>query len=234
MSGTTPPTWKSLYVEIVLIIIGCILIGYAWLFYATPDVFPAATHAEILVVKYPSDSTVIQASSGINYTVLTPTVKFEIDTTFEAQGGYGADNPITIHATITEANTTLTDYYCQVLFTDASSPSPNAYEGGWLNLIPHDNGTYYTADGTLEWATGGPTYTWLAPCVPSGFVGYTYWSVGMDVINPNGSRQPTLTIDPISSTQDWQNAQLYARLEMTGIGVLIIGPYEGLKRLVGR
>lgn len=55
-----PPKWKSLSVEIVLLIIGFSVIGYAWLFYGTPNVFPPATSTEILTVKYPTNSTSIQ------------------------------------------------------------------------------------------------------------------------------------------------------------------------------
>ena len=230
-----PPRWKSLLVEVVILIVGFSFIGYAWLFYTTPNVFPPATHDELLTVRYPNDSTIVQSSNGVKYTVLTPTVHFEIQTTFEAKGGYGAGNPITIHALITHANATLTDFYCCLFFTGASSPNPSLYEAGWLNLTKIDSQTY-TADGVLEWATGGPTYTWLYPNAPIPSPGtslQTYWGVGMDVITLKGIRtDPTLTIDPLADTQAWQNAQLSTQISITGIGIAIIGPYEFLKRVV--
>ena len=229
--------WTSLYVEIILLIIGFGLIGYAWIVYRTPNVFPAATNDEFLTVKYPNDSSLVQASNGVEYTILTPTVHFDIETTFQAQGGYGADNPITIYSVITNANATLTNYYCCLMFTNSYSPNPAITEDDWLNLTNNGDGTY-SADGVLEWATGGPTYTWLLPqppVLPAGQNLRTVWGVGMDVITLQGTRTtPTLTIDSIGATQSWQSAQLSTRISITELGVMIIGPYEVVKRVVYR
>jgi len=211
-----------LAVVICLIALGAGSTFYAWFIYKTPNVFPQWSYSEIMTVKYPTNSTTVTASNGINYTIPTPTVHFSITTTFTAQGGYGADNPITIHSVINGANASLMDYYCCLFFTDASSPSPSEYEAGWLNLADLHNGTY-VANGTLEWAAGGPTYTWLYPNnpLPSG---RALWGVAMNVIAPNGSgRQPTLTIDPLSSTQSWQNNELQVREGYTTVGWVPFG-----------
>jgi hypothetical protein len=225
-SKRTTPLWKNLAVETILVIVGFSVIVYGLAIYRVPDAIPK-TVRETLTVNYHSPSKTVTSALGHNYTILTPPINFYIVTTFKAQGGFGADNPITISALITEANNTVTDYYCCLSFWNAvpANDTTNA-QHDWLPLKNWGNGTY-TADGVLEWPDGGPTYTWLWPNHPAN-VTATY-RVGLDIIT-YGGRTPTLTISPISDTLAWQDAQRNTRLELIGLGIVIIGPYEAAKR----
>ena len=226
-----PPIWRRFRVELILVIVGLSVIGYGLTIYRVPDAIPK-TVREMLTVNYHTTSTTITSAFGHNYTILTPPIRFYLVTTFRAQGGFGADNPITINAMITEANNTVTDYYCCLSFWNAlpANDTTNTRHD-WLPLKNWGNGTY-TADGVLEWADGGPTYTWLWPNHPAN-VTTTIYRVELDIIT-YGGRSPTLIIDPISDTLAWQDAQRNTRLELISMGIAIIGLYEFVKRVAGR
>lgn len=219
---------KSLALELILILAGSCVIVYGFV-YQTPDTIPQ-TVREMLTVNFHSSSKTVTSSLGHNYTFVTPSIRLVIATTFKAKGGFGADNPITIHAVISDANNTVTDYYCCILFWNSvpANDTTNS-EHDWLPLKNRCDGTY-TADGVLVWPVGGPTYTWLYPNPPANFK--TIFRVGLDIIT-YGGRQPTLVIDPVSDTLAWQDSERSTRLELIGLGILIIGPYEVAKRLVG-
>jgi hypothetical protein len=186
---------------------------------------------ETLIVNYQTPSWTATDSSGQNHTILTPPVSLSLVTTFKAQGGFGADNPITISAVITDANVTVTEYYCCLGFYNAVlANNPQDSQHAWLALVNQGNGIY-TAGGVLEWPDGGPTYSWLLPNFPPHIK--TTYNIALLVI-ASGGRPPTLTIDPISDTLAWQDAQRNTRLSYVTAGLLIIGPYEVVKRLSGR
>lgn len=207
--------WKSL--TVILILLGVGVIGYG-LTYRVPDTLPKKV-SETLYVSYQSPSITVTDSNGNNVTILTPPVTLDLDTTFEAQGSFGARNPITISAVITEANTTVTKYYCCLLFTGAVPPNiPWAAEFDWLTLTNRGDGTY-TAGGVLEWPDGGPTYTWLMPNFPEPL---TQYRIPLEMIT-SGGRLPTLTIEPMSATLAWQNAQQETQLGYAELGIAIIG-----------
>jgi hypothetical protein len=208
--------------------LGCSAIGYGYT-YQTPNAIPK-TVPEILTVIYPVTSLTVTSALGNNYTFLTPRIKFTITTTFDARGSFGANNPISVHVVISGANNTVTNYYCCVLFWNAVPASnPSDSEDNWIPLMNQGNGNY-TADGILEWPDGGPTYTWLLPLqapVPTTTI------VPLTIITLNGTRPPTLTIGPTSDTLAWQDAERTYRIEVVGVGILIIGPYEVVKRVAG-
>jgi hypothetical protein len=224
------PTWKNLRVEMILVIVGVSIIVYGGLFYRVPDAIPQ-TVREMLTVNYHSPYKIVTSKFGHNYTILTPPIRFFIATTFRAQGGFGADNPITVHSVIYEANNTITDYYCCVLYWNAV-PANDTTDSlhDYLPLKNWGNGTY-TADGILVWPDGGPTYTWLWPNHPANVT--ADYRITLDIIT-YGGRNPTLIIGPFSDTLAWQDAQRNTRLELIGLGIVIIGPYEAVKRLAGR
>jgi hypothetical protein len=187
--------------------------------------------SERLNVNYQSPSITVTDSSGRNHTILTPPISLDLETTFKAQGSFGASNPITISAVITEANITVTDYYCCLLFSNAvPADNPTDRLHDWLPLVNWGDGTC-TACGVLEWPDGGPTYTWLLPKFPEHV--RTKYNIPLEMIT-SGGRPPTLTIDPMSDTLAWRDSQQNTQFTLIGLGILIIGPYEVLKRLVGR
>lgn len=204
--------------------------AYGGLIYRVTDAIPQ-TVRETLTVNYHSPYTIVTSKLGHKYTILTPPLTFFIATTFKAQGGFGADNPIAVSSVIYEANNTVTDYYCCVLYWNAVPA--NDTTNSLLDYLPlknWGNGTY-TAAGVLEWPDGGPTYTWLWPNHPANVT--ADYRVTLDIIT-YGGRNPTLIIGPISDTLAWQDAQQNTRLELIGLGIAIIGPYEVVKRLAGR
>jgi hypothetical protein len=226
----TFPFWKNLVLELILIGAGVCVIAYG-LTYRVPNAIPV-TYRETLTVDYQNSSEIAKNPLGQSYTFLTPPISLLVETTFNAQGTFGADNPITIHAVIHNANNTVTNYYCCLDFLNAVPVNnPSDSEHSWLPLKNWQNGTY-TADGVLEWPNGGPTYTWLLPNPPPN--GCANYRVPNDMITSGGRRSPTLTIGPISDTLTWQNDQRNTQLVIYTLGVIIFGPYEVVKRLVYR
>jgi hypothetical protein len=223
------PVWKNLAVEVILVIVGVSVIAYGFT-YRVPDAIPQ-TVREMLTINYHRSSIWAISKLGHNYTILTPPINMYVVTTFNAQGSFGADNPIAINVVISDANNTVTDYYCCILFWNAVRANETANPlHDYLYLKNWGNGTY-TARGVMEWPNEGPTYTWLWPNYPANVT--ADYRIPLDMIT-FGGRQPTLTIGPISDTLAWQDAQRNTRFSYVTAGLLIIGPYEVVKRLSGR
>jgi hypothetical protein len=225
------PLWRQSKVELILVVLGVAAIGYG-LIYQTPNAIPD-TVSERLTTNFPSDNITVTGSNGQNYTFLTPHISYLVEITFNAQGSFSADNPITIHVVIYNANNSVTEYYCCIAFWGAVPASnPSDFADNWFYLNDMGNGNY-TADGVLEWPQGGATYDWLWPNMPQGVTSAAY-HLDFSFITFNNQRSPTLTIGPSSDTLAWQSAQQNIKNGWITLGVLVIGPYEVVKRLSGR
>ena len=194
--------------------VAVVVAGYAFLGYRYPDAKPITTSG-ITTIAYP-------ARYGF------PAVRFYYLITFDAQGGFGADNPITIHITITDANFTFIHTYCCVIFTDAYNvTNPNYNEQPKLTLTYWTKNNSYTASGQAGWSAAGAVWMFLQP---SRETGRTY-SVIDRAIMQTGPQ--VITIDALADTQSWQSSQLTTQFEIAALGVSPLFGYEALKRALG-
>ncbi len=195
--------------------------------YRYPDADPIVS-PEVRTVNY--------FNSHYGFPADLPNVTFSIVSTFRAQGTFGADNPIKIHAVINGVrmqagfnSSTLLAYYYAVVYTDGYPPKPNDSASVSLGRLPLDdlrNGTF-VADGTLEWHEGGGTWVSLLPSIS------LIRNIGADrALMAQGP--PTTTIGPVKETRDWQSDELHTRIEIMSLFFIPLLAYGGFVILFSR
>jgi len=186
---------------------------YALVFYHYPQALPVV-QPQSLALAYPK----------CNCTdLITPPVSFSIVSTFKAQGDYSADNTITVHAVIYGVN--LTDFfrdYGGMLYSGSYYANDTSKQAG-LYLKNWGNGTY-TADGQVEWETGGPTYVWLIPR-PQNITHSVYYTYIVPLSSVSKS-PPVMSIGSINDTNTWRGQEFQNRIGLLIVAFLPFGAYE--------